>query len=53
MDFLYFYNEILLWTISPSSILKINNILCGKEPLPQNNEVYYRSYVKHYLILIG
>ena len=32
-----------------SRILKIKDILCEKEPMPQNNEVYSSSYVKHHL----
>ena len=51
MDFLYFYTEIQL-TISSSRILEIKDILCKKEPMTQNNEVYSSSYVEHHLIII-
>ena len=51
MDFLYFYTEIELWTISSSHILEIKDILCEKKPTPQNNEGYSTSYVKHHLKL--
>ena len=30
-------------------ILEIKDILCEKEPMPQNNEVYGSSYVEHHL----
>ena len=33
----------------PFPILEIKDILCGIEPMPQNNEVYYSSYAEHYL----
>ena len=49
MDFLYFYTEIQLWTISSSRILEIKDILCEKEPMPRNNEVYGSFYVEHHL----
>ena len=49
MDFLYFYTEIYLGTIRSFRILKIKDILCEKEPIPQNNEVYGSSYVEHHL----
>ena len=52
MDFLYFYTEIKLWTIRSSRILEIKDILCEKEPMPQNNEVYGSSYVEHHLTVL-
>ena len=48
MNFLYFYTEIELWSISSSRILEIKDILFEKEPMPQNNGVYCSCYVEHH-----
>ena len=30
-------------------MLEIKDILCEKEPMPQNNQVYGSSYMEHHL----
>ena len=43
---------ILKYNYEPSALpvfLKSKIVLCEKEPMPQNNEVYCSSYVEHHL----